>query len=334
MSTDLDKFKQNRINEITNKADVTISNLYSSLLSNIRFINSSRIINKNNLITFLINSYNKNVANLRINVNKAIAQINAFKPEFVNNTVVKNKNALLIGINYLNTEYQLNGCIDDAIRVKELLTSFGFNNFNILTDLTDIKPTKTNILKEFENMLKNAKAGDILFVHYSGHGSYTYDTNRDERDGFDEMLVSLDLKAVLDDELKTIIKNNLKKDVTLVGLFDSCHSGTILDLKYCYMDSNNYDNYSENDKASECDGNVIMISGCMDKQTSAETVINNKVQGALSWSFIDCLTNNKNCSWRVLLKNMRENLKNNGFSQIPQLSTDSFYDIDNTVFIC
>ena len=40
-----------------------------------------------------------------------------------------------------------------------------------------------------------------------------------------------------------------------------------------------------------------------------------------------------NCSWRELLKSMRNILKTNGFSQIPQLSTDSFYDIDSKVFI-
>jgi len=137
----------------------------------------------------------------------------------------------------------------------------------------------------------------------------------------------------MDDEIKSILQNHLSREITIVGMFDSCHSGTILDLKFNYLDSNNYDKYFENDKVSECQGNVIMFSGCMDAQTSAEALIENKVQGALTWSFIDSISKTPNCSWRELLKSMRDLLKTNGFSQIPQLSTDSFYDIDSKLFI-
>ena len=217
--------------------------------------------------------------------------------------------------------------------MKNLLSSYGFNDFKILTDITSVKPTKINILNELKNLIINSKNGDLLLFYYSGHGSYTYDTNNDETDKRDEMLVSLDSLPILDDELKNIIQNNLKREITIVGIFDSCHSGTILDLKFNYLNSDNYDNYSENNKVSECEGNVIMISGCMDKQTSSESIIDNKSQGALTWSFIQCLTQNPNCSWRELLKSMRNLLKSNKFSQIPQLSTDSFYDIDSKVFI-
>jgi hypothetical protein len=147
------------------------------------------------------------------------------------------------------------------------------------------------------------------------------------------MLVSLDLQSVLDDELKSILKNHLSREITIIGLFDSCHSGTILDLKYNYLDSDNYDNYFENNNVSECQGNVIMISGCTDSQTSAEALIENKAQGALTWCFIDSINKTPNCSWRELLKKMRDSLKSSGFSQIPQLSTDSFYDIDSKIFI-
>jgi len=125
----------------------------------------------------------------------------------------------------------------------------------------------------------------------------------------------------------------MKREVTVVGLFDSCHSGTMFDLKFNYLDSNNFDNYFENNKISECNGNVIMISGCMDVQTSTEAFIDNKLQGAMTWSFIECINKTPNASWRELLKSMRDLLKSSSFSQVPQLSTDSFYDIDSKIFI-
>ena len=334
MSSELDTFKKNRITDLNNIFNSNVMRLNSALAINIKNIQVSRLPNKPLRINSLIANYNSNLTILRKNLAISIQQINIFKPEFnVDKETIKNKKALLVGINYLNTSYELTGCINDTTRMKQLLSSHGFNDFKILTDLTSVKPTKANILNEFKNLIVNAKSGDILFFYYSGHGSYTYDRNNDETDGRDEMLVSSDLQAILDDELKTILQNHLSREITIIGMFDSCHSGTILDLKYNYLDSDNYDKYSENNKVSECQGNVIMISGCMDSQTSAEALIENKAQGALTWSFIDCINKKPNCSWREILKNMRDVLKANGFEQIPQLSTDSFYDIDSKLFI-
>jgi hypothetical protein len=334
MSIELQSYKKNRINEVTSIFNSNVARLNSTFATNIRNIQRSRVRNKQQLLNSVINKYKYYINILRNNLNTSISKINSFIPEFtVNKANIKTKKALLIGINYINTPYQLNGCIDDTSRMKDLLSSYGFKDFNILTDLTTTKPTKDNILNELKNLIVNANSGDILFLYYSGHGSYTLDRNNDETDKRDETLISSDIKGVLDDELKAILQNHLRRDVTLIGLFDSCHSGTILDLKYNYLDSNNYNKYSENNKVSECQGNIIMISGCMDSQTSTEAFINNKNQGALTWSFIDCIKKTPNCSWRELLKQMRDLLKTNGFSQIPQLSTDSFYDIDSKIFI-
>ena len=332
--SELDIYKKNRITDLNNTFNSNVARLKSTLVRNIRTIQRSRLQKKPAQINALIRNHNNNLTILRNNLNISIQLVNSFNPEFnIINENIKNKKALLVGINYLNTPYTLTGCIDDTTRMKELLTSHGFDDFNILTDLTDVKPTKSNILNEFKNLIINAKSGDVLFFYYSGHGSYTYDRNNDETDGRDEMLVSSDLQVVLDDELKNIIQTHLSREITIIGLFDSCHSGTMLDLKYNYLDSNNYDKYSENTKVSECQGNVIMISGCMDTQTSAEALIENKSQGAMTWSFIDSINKTPDCSWRELLKSMRDLLKTGGFEQVPQLSTDSFYDVDSKLFI-
>jgi hypothetical protein len=99
-----------------------------------------------------------------------------------------------------------------------------------------------------KNLLINSQEGDLLFLLYSGHGSYTLDINNNELTGYDQVIIHCDLKFILDDELKQIIQTNLKKNVTLFAMFDSCFSGSVLDLKYQYLDSLNYDNYTENNK--------------------------------------------------------------------------------------
>jgi hypothetical protein len=76
-----------------------------------------------------------------------------------------------------------------------------------------------------------------------------------------------------------------------------------------------------------------MISGCTDNQTSADAVFNHKPNGAMTWAFLESLKENPNVSWRELVKNMRSKLRSSQFTQIPQISSGTFVDIDKPVFI-
>ena len=240
------------------------------------------------------------------------------------------KNALLIGCNYRNSEYELNGCINDAMNINQILTeSYVFDNIVIMTDDTPTIPTKKNILMEIEHLLQNANSGDVLFLAFSGHGVNLTDRNGEEKDGLDEVIVTLDLDYIRDDELNSLIRSHLKKNVTLFTLFDCCHSGTILDLRYQYLDSTRYDKNTEERKYSETEGNVIMISGCMDRQTSMDAYIRSAgiYQGAMTFAFLDTITKNPTVSWKDLLIKMREYLNNAYYDQIPQLSSGKKMDL-------
>jgi hypothetical protein len=333
MSSDLDTYKQNRINENTAIFNTSVSRLYSAVVSNIRSIQRSRQNNnlKQRQINSLTNQYYANVSNLKSNLDKNILSIKNYVPKTI--TTNKNKKALLIGINYTGTSNELYGCISDVNSIKERISNQGFTDINVMTDLTSKMATRNNILEAFKNLLINSKAGDLLFCLYSGHGSYTIDRNGDEQDGRDELIVSCDLQGVLDDELKSLIQTHLKESVTLFAMFDSCFSGSVLDLKYQYIDSLNYDKFTENLKQLETKGNVLMISGCTDNQTSADAVFGGKPNGAMTWSLLESLKQKPNCNWRELVKNMRDLLKTSEFTQIPQFSSGNFVDIDNQIFI-
>uniref|UniRef100_A0A0A9ZEF8 Metacaspase-1 n=1 Tax=Lygus hesperus TaxID=30085 RepID=A0A0A9ZEF8_LYGHE len=94
-----------------------------------------------------------------------------------------NVKALLIGINYIGTSNELKGCVNDVRQematfhkiqfpVKEmaiLVDDKSFPNFTAL-------PTRANIIKYIAWLVKGAKAGDVLFMHYSGHGTQTRST--------------------------------------------------------------------------------------------------------------------------------------------------------------
>ncbi len=70
-----------------------------------------------------------------------------------------------------------------------------------------------------------------------GHGGQTKDLDGDEEDGYDEVIYPVDFRQVghiTDDEMHRIMVTPLQAGVRLTAIFDSCHSGTALDLPYIY----------------------------------------------------------------------------------------------------
>lgn len=318
----------------TYKQNMTAAINYYNML--IRNISNAHIANvtKKNYINNAKTQFLAYVKNLNTNYEASLIKLlNPPAPQ-----ITKNKKALLIGINYIGTASQLNGCLNDIKAIQNVLTTnyaFKPELIKIMTDETPQKPTRENILSAFKDFLQSGAEGDLLFFAYSGHGSTTVDYNKDEaKGGNDEMIISADLKGILDDELKALIQTNLKKNVTLFALFDCCFSGTVLDLKYQYLDSLENDTFTENANETETFGNVIMISGCNDNQTSADAYIEAKYQGAMTWAFLATL-NTKNSAltltWRNLLIQMRDKLKSSAYTQLPQLATGCFLDINKVV---
>lgn len=333
MSTTFNEFKALKIKNLTNIFNYNVSNLtnyYNNTLNNIKRSRNTNA-NKNKLIQSLSNETNNKYQLLKTQLNKDIQTINNLVMSEIKN--IKNNSALLIGINYIGTDNELYGCINDTNSINSFISNYNFQKICILTDNTEKKPNRNNILTEFKKLLSNSQSGDILLFFYSGHGSYILDNNNNEKTGNDQLIIPCDFNGIIDDELKNIIQINLKKDVTLIALFDSCFSGSVLDLKYQYMDSLDKNNFTENINESETTGNVIMISGCSDVQTSNDATINNKNQGAMTWAFLEAFKSEKNITWRNLLIKMRDLLQKSKFDQTPQLTSGSFFNIDLPVFI-
>jgi hypothetical protein len=333
MSVAFEEYKALKIKNFTKIFYININNLNIYYIITLNNIKRSRntVATKNILIQNLVNQVNAKSKLLKTQLNNYILYINKLTmPEIKN---IKNNSALLIGINYIGTNNELYGCINDTSSINSLISDNGFQKICILTDYTVKKPNRHNILAEFIDLLSNSKSGDVLLFFYSGHGSYILDKNNNEATGYDQLIVPCDLNGIVDDEFKSIIQTNLKKDVTLIALFDCCFSGSVLDLKYQYMDSLDNNNLTENINETETIGNVIMISGCSDVQTSSDAFLNNKNQGAMTWAFLEAFKSEKNITWRNLLIKMRDLLKKSNFSQLPQLTSGSFFNIDSPVFI-
>ena len=268
------------------------------------------------------------------------------------------RRALLVGINYLGTPNQLNGCINDINNIGSYLYTFrNYRSFIVMTDYSAQKPTRANIIAGFAALLKGSVAGDELWFHYSGHGVLTRDTNGDEESGADSCICPIDFMRsgyITDD----IIRNNLAalvpKGVRLYIVLDACHSGTGCDLRYKYDDSSYLTNklttlpakYITTDwslqqtsyefkRYNKTTGEVFCISGCQDTQKSIDAYIEGQFTGALTHILLTCLRNNSltTYKWKHLLKDVCCGEKVLRFTQRTAITSGNPLNLENTVFI-
>lgn len=102
------------------------------------------------------------------------------------------------------------------------------------------RPTRANIVAAMRWLVHEARPNDSFFLHYSGHGTYVADKDGDEDDGYDEAICPVDFKSagnLVDDEIHAICVAPLPPGVRLTCIFDSCHSGSAMDLPYMYSTS-------------------------------------------------------------------------------------------------
>ncbi|MCX4243082.1 caspase family protein [Paraliomyxa miuraensis] len=131
-----------------------------------------------------------------------------------------------IGLNNIDVDHygpgnELYGCINDARDMQALAVAQGFQTWL----MTDEGATSEAVIRAISGAAHSLRAGDILLITYSGHGSQVPDTNGDEPDGQDETWCLYD-RMLLDDELYSLWAQ-FEAGVRIFVLSDSCHSGTV-----------------------------------------------------------------------------------------------------------
>ena len=156
--------------------------------------------------------------------------------------LAQDKYALLIGIGKYpdgsgwNT---IHGDNDIPI-IESFLINNGFSADNI-EELSNSSATKVAIMESLEKLRMKATRGDVVYIHFSGHGQQITDLNGDEKDGYDEAWIPYDAKKsfkkgeyegenhIIDDDLNNYL-NGLRSKVgpfgKIVVIADSCHSGS------------------------------------------------------------------------------------------------------------
>ena len=147
------------------------------------------------------------------------------------------KRALVVGLGQQQDKAwnKINGDKDVPI-VQGMLKSAGFKS---VTTLVNQQATKAGIIGAFKRMAASCKQGDVVYIHYSGHGQQMTDVHNDETDGLDECWIPYDAyrkacktyhgeKHLTDDELNVYL-NAIRDKIGAKGkqlvVIDACHSG-------------------------------------------------------------------------------------------------------------
>lgn len=147
------------------------------------------------------------------------------------------RRALVVGLGQQQDKAwnKINGDKDVPI-VQGMLKSAGFKS---VTTLVNQQATKAGIIGAFKRMAASCKQGDVVYIHYSGHGQQMTDVHNDETDGLDECWIPYDAyrkacktyhgeKHLTDDELNVYlnaIRDKIGAKGKLLVVIDACHSG-------------------------------------------------------------------------------------------------------------
>jgi hypothetical protein len=115
-----------------------------------------------------------------------------------------------------------------------LIDKFSFQSSNIIALTSRSQTTRDAILGALETLIKETRKGDIVYIHYSGHGAPVIDRDGDEIDGLDESIVPSDYASrkdgsrnVTDDVIgEALARLKAKEPASITLTFDSCFSGT------------------------------------------------------------------------------------------------------------
>ncbi|RHW67661.1 metacaspase [Trypanosoma brucei equiperdum] len=181
-------------------------------------------------------------------------------------------------------------------------------------------------------LVKDAKPGDALFLHYSGYGAQVR-AEEDKEEEFDQCIVPCDYEengCILDNELHEII-STLPRGVRLTAVFDCSHAGTLLDLPFSLIcSSNDCSAVGEMKRirtGGDVNAHVLMFSACGDDEAAADLPnAGDFVEGAsgsggaATQCFISMLLNKTPGTIYSLLSTTRDKLREKGFKQSPQMS--------------
>lgn len=255
------------------------------------------------------------------------------------------KRALVIGISEYQQDIEnawdnIHGA-NDAELIASTLKSQHFS----ITKITNKQATARSIRKELDVLVRSCGTGDVVYIHFSGHGQPYEDVEPfDEEDGWDESIIPYDAQKnyqkgiyeganhILDDELFMYfeqIRNKIGSTGFLCVVIDACHAGGSARGDEFEEDEEQYcrgtkDAFSPSEKIyrprinasghfvierNRSQGNILILEACRSYQSNYEIKQDGKYYGPLSYYVSKVLkiqTLTNSTSWVLEVKRMMD----------------------------
>ena len=254
---------------------------------------------------------------------------------------IPEKYALLIGIDEYEAVADLAGTVNDVELMRNVLVSkYDVPPANIKL-LTNEQASRQNIIESIQtHLIDQAKAGDVVILHYSGHGSQMKDeSGGDEIDGYDETIVPHDSRQegiydISDDEINGLLNKLTRKTKNVTFILDSCHSGSTARAgnKVRNIDPDDRPppaaaEFAISSRGGEGDAGIrlngadyVLISGALSFELANETQFNGRRHGAMTWYLAQALLNAKpGATYRSIMDSVKSNVTDQFPSQHPQI---------------
>lgn len=201
-------------------------------------------------------------------------------------SVYATKRALVIGIGQQEDRRweKINGDKDVPL-VTEMLKKAGYQDIRTLVNQ---QASKRGIVTAFRSLANCCQAGDMVYIHFSGHGQQVTDVNGDEgKDGLDEAWIPYDAyirfsknyhgeNHLIDDEVSVLLTNIRKRignSGKILVVADACHSGDSdrgSGLVVRGTDTVFQIPIKKKGRATKVQQQWVMLSACTDKQVNFE----------------------------------------------------------------
>jgi hypothetical protein len=254
------------------------------------------------------------------------------------------RRALLVGIDrYLSDGLNtLKGCVNDVESMRSVLVGrFEVPPENIRV-LENEDATRDAILGAIRtHLIAPARPGDVVILHFSGHGSQRLDDSSDEVDGWDETIVPYDSRVgtvfdIIDDELNALLAELAERTPNVTVILDSCHSGSGVRaaglgtaVRQAPRDTRpplrrqpgpGRGLLEGPDDVRPLAANYVLISGALPNELANEGVFGDRSHGALTYGLVQALENlPPQATYRDLMDRVQAEVTSRFPSQHPQL---------------
>jgi hypothetical protein len=139
----------------------------------------------------------------------------------------------------------LHGCVRDILDVERFLLDAGVTAERITRLIAPLpggpgndlprsaKPTYENIVCAWQHVISTAKPGDVVYIHYSGHGGRSATLfPAFKSNGLDESIAPCDINQPLtgrylrDVEIAVLLKQMAQRELLTTLVLDSCYAGS------------------------------------------------------------------------------------------------------------